>query len=171
MPVGPVASLYAETMEGRTVSASTVQFVRTMTQLDANLAGNVHGGVIMREVDSAAGTAAVRHAGRLCVTASIDELSFHEPVFVGDILIVSASINDVGHSSLEVGVKVEAEPWRGGERRHTTTAYLVMVALDDDGHPVEVPPLVLETEEERRRQEQARLRRQIRNERRVRLGG
>jgi acyl-CoA hydrolase len=158
-------------MEGRTVSASTVQFVRTMTQLDANLAGNVHGGVIMREVDSAAGTAAVRHAGRLCVTASIDELSFHEPVFVGDILIVSASINDVGHSSLEVGVKVEAEPWRGGERRHTTTAYLVMVALDDDGHPVEVPPLVLETEEERRRQEQARLRRQIRNERRVRLGG
>lgn len=171
MPVGPAASLYAEMMEGRTVSASTVQFVRTMTQLDANLAGNVHGGVIMREVDSAAGTAAVRHAGRLCVTASIDELSFHEPVFVGDILIVSASINDVGHSSLEVGVKVEAEPWRGGERRHTTTAYLVMVALDDEGHPVEVPPLILETEEERRRQEQARLRRQIRNERRVRLGG
>jgi acyl-CoA hydrolase len=158
-------------MEGRTVSASTVQFVRTMTQLDANLAGNVHGGVIMREVDSAAGTAAVRHAGRLCVTASIDELSFHEPVFVGDILIVSASINDVGHSSLEVGVKVEAEPWRGGERRHTTTAYLVMVALDDEGHPVEVPPLILQTEEERRRQEQARLRRLIRNERRVRLGG
>jgi acyl-CoA hydrolase len=171
MPVGAVAWPYAEAMEGRTVSASTVQFVRTMTQLDANLAGNVHGGVIMREVDSAAGTAAVRHAGRLCVTASIDELSFHEPVFVGDILIVSASINDVGHSSLEVGVKVEAEPWRGGERRHTTTAYLVMVALDDDGHPVEVPPLILETEEERRRQEQARLRRQIRNERRVRLGG
>lgn len=158
-------------MEGRTVSASTVQFARTMTQLDANLAGNVHGGVIMREVDSAAGTAAVRHAGRLCVTASIDELSFHEPVFVGDILIVSASINDVGRSSLEVGVKVEAEPWRGGERRHTTTAYLVMVALDDGGHPVEVPPLILETEEERRRQEQAQLRRQIRNERRVRLGG
>jgi acyl-CoA hydrolase len=171
MPVGARGSAYAGSMEGRTVSASTVQFVRTMTQLDANLAGNVHGGVIMREVDSAAGTAAVRHAGRLCVTASIDELSFHEPVFVGDILIVSASINDVGHSSLEVGVKVEAEPWRGGERRHTTTAYLVMVALDDDGHPVEVPPLILETEEERRRQEQARLRRQIRNERRVRLGG
>lgn len=171
MPVGGVASLYAQSMEGRPVSASTVQFVRTMTQLDANLAGNVHGGVIMREVDSAAGTAAVRHAGRLCVTASIDELSFHEPVFVGDILIVSASINDVGHSSLEVGVKVEAEPWRGGERRHTTTAYLVMVALDDEGHPVAVPPLILETEEERRRQEQAQLRRQIRNERRVRLGG
>lgn len=141
-----------------------------MTQLDANLVRNVHGGVIMREVDTAAGIAAARHAGRLCVTASIDELSFHEPVYVGDILIVSASLNDVGRSSLEVGVKVEAEPWQGGTRRHTTTAYLVMVALGDDGLPVEVPPLVAVTEEEKRRQEQARIRRQIRRERRMRVG-
>ncbi len=140
-----------------------------MTQLDANLAGNVHGGVIMREVDSAAGTAAARHAGRLCVTAAIDELSFHEPVFVGDILIVSAAINAVGRSSLEVGVKVEAEPWQGGARRHTTTAYLVMVALDEAGHPVPVPPLIVESEEEKRRERQASLRRQIRMERRDRL--
>lgn len=141
-----------------------------MTQLDANFAGNVHGGVIMREVDSAAGTAAIRHAGHLCVTASIDELSFHQPVFVGDILFVSASVTDVGRTSLEVGVRVEAEPWQGGERRHTTTAYLVMVALGDDGQPVEVPPLLPETDEERRRQEQARIRREIRIERRARLG-
>lgn len=156
--------------DGKAVSASSVTFARTMTQLDANLVGNVHGGVIMREVDTAAGIAAARHAGRLCVTASIDELSFHEPVYVGDILIVSASLNDVGRSSLEVGVKVEAEPWQGGTRRHTTTAYLVMVALGDDGLPVEVPPLVAVTEEEKRRQEQARIRRQIRRERRIRVG-
>lgn len=146
-----------------------MSFARVMTQLDANMAGNVHGGVIMREVDSAAGTAAARHAGRLCVTAAIDELSFHEPVFVGDILIVSAAINAVGKSSLEVGVKVEAEPWQGGARRHTTTAYLVMVALDDAGSPVEVPRLLVESDDERRRERQASIRRQIRKERRTRL--
>ncbi|MBA2529447.1 MAG: acyl-CoA thioesterase, partial [Euzebyales bacterium] len=141
-----------------------------MTQLDGNLLGHVHGGVIMHEVDVAAGTAAARHAGRVCVTAAIDELSFLRPVDVGDVLIVSARVNDVGATSLEVGVRVEAEPWQGGERRHTTSAYLVMVALGDAGKPVAVPPLLVETDDERRRQGQARLRRQIRKERLERLG-
>jgi acyl-CoA hydrolase len=156
--------------EGKAVRASEVTFARTMTQLDANLAGAVHGGVIMREVDVAAGTAAGRHAGRLCVTAAIDELSFLQPVEIGDVLIVRARVNDVGRTSLEVGVRVEAEPWQGGERRHTTSAYLVMVALDDDGRPATVPALLVETEDERRRQAQARIRRQVRKERIERLG-
>jgi acyl-CoA hydrolase len=154
----------------RRVGDSEVSFARTMTQLDANITGNVHGGVIMHEVDMAAGTTAARHCGRVCVTAAIDELSFLQPVHVGDVLIVHARVNDVGRTSLEVGVRVEAEPWRGGERRHTTSAYLVMVALDEAGTPVAVPPLRVETEDERRRQAQARIRREIRKERIERVG-
>lgn len=155
---------------GKRVRDSEITFARTMSQLDANLVGNVHGGVIMREVDSAGGTAAARHSGVVCVTAAIDELSFHEPVYVGDVLRVHARVNDVGHTSLEVGVRVEAEPWRGGARRHTTSAYLVLVALADDGTPVTVPALLTESEEERRRQAQARIRREARQERIRRLG-
>ncbi len=152
------------------VAASEITFVRTMTQLDANILGHVHGGVIMREVDTAAGAAAARHAGRVCVTAAIDELSFLAPVEVGDLLFVHAAVNDVGHTSLEVGVRVEAERWEGGPRRHTTTAYLVMVCLGDDGRPVPVPPLEVADEQEHRRQAQARIRRQMRKERIERLG-
>ena len=152
------------------MSASEVTFARTVDQLDANLLGAVHGGVIMREVDIAAGTAAARHAGRVCVTAAIDELSFLQPVRVGDVLIVHARVNDVGRTSLEVGVRVETEPWQGGERRHTTSAYLVMVALGEDGRPASVPPLLVAGDDERRRQAQARIRRQVRKERLERLG-
>lgn len=157
--------------EAKTVAESTVRFVRTMTQMDANLAGNVHGGVIMKEVDSAAGTAAIRHAGRPCVTAAIDELSFLEPVYVGDILTVTATVNDVGRTSMEVGVKVEAESYTGGPTRHTTSAYLVMVALDESGTPTEIPPLITETADEERRRAQARVRREIRRERSARISG
>lgn len=149
---------------------SEITFARTMTQLDANLVGNVHGGVVMREVDSAAGTAAARHSEVVCVTAAIDELSFLEPVYIGDVLRVHARVNDAGRTSLEVGVRVEAEPWRGGPKRHTTSAYLVMVALGEDGTPTRVPPLILESDEERRRQAQARIRREARRERIQRLG-
>jgi acyl-CoA hydrolase len=155
---------------GKPASASEITFVRTMMQTDANLLGNVHGGVVMREVDVAAGTAAARHAGRVCVTAAIDELSFLQPVHIGDVLIVHARVNDVGGTSLEVGVRVEAEPWQGGERRHTTSAYLVLVALGDDGRPVPVPPLIVGTDAGRRRQAQARIRREIRKERIARIG-
>ncbi|MBA2577546.1 MAG: acyl-CoA thioesterase [Euzebyaceae bacterium] len=157
-------------LEPEPVRATEVTFARSMTQLDANIVGNVHGGVIMREVDIAAGTAASRHAGRVAVTAAIDELSFLQPVHVGDVLVVHARVNAVGRTSLEVGVRVEAEPWQGGERRHTTSAYLVMVALDDEGKPAEVPPLRCETDDERRREAQALIRRQVRKERMERLG-
>lgn len=154
----------------RTVAFSEMTFLRPMTRQDANALGNVHGGVIMKEVDTAGGTAASRHAGRVAVTAAIDELSFLQPVFVGDLLIVKARVNAAGRTSIEVGVRVEAEPWRGGERRHTTSAYLVFVALDDDGKPTPIPPLEVETEEERRREAQAQIRRQVRKERIERLG-
>lgn len=157
-------------MTPKPVSFSEVTFARTMTQLDANALGNVHGGVIMKEVDTAAGTAAARHAGTVAVTASIDELSFLQPVHVGDILVVKARVNAVGETSLEVGVRVEAEPWQGGERRHTTSAYLVFVALDPEGRVVRVPPLVTETDDEQRREAQALIRRQVRKERIDRLG-
>lgn len=157
-------------MEPRPVFASEITFVRPMTQADANLVGNVHGGVIMHEVDVAAGTCAARHAGRVCVTAAIDELSFLEAVHVGDLLSVQARVNDVGSTSLEIGVRVEAEPWRGGVRRHTTSAYLVMVCLGDDGRPAAVPPLAIGSDEERRRQAEARIRRQIRRDRIERIG-
>jgi acyl-CoA hydrolase len=152
-----------------TPRASEIVFSRTMEITDSNALGKVHGGVIMREVDSAAGTAAARHSGKVCVTAAIDGFSFHEAVNVGDILIVQARVNGVGRTSLEIGVRVEAEPWRGGERRHTTSAYLVMVALDDQGKPTQIRPLVPQTEEDRRRQHQAQIRRELRMERLRRL--
>ncbi|MEX1177726.1 MAG: acyl-CoA thioesterase [Nitriliruptor sp.] len=157
-------------LQPRTVSASRVVFTRPMTFLDANGLGNVHGGVIMREVDTAAGTAGARHAGGPCVTAAIDELSFSAPVHVGDLLVVTAAVNAVGTRSMEIGVKVEAESVLDGGRRHTTSAYLVMVAIDAEGRPRPVPPLLAETEDERRREAQAEIRRQIRQERRNRLG-
>jgi len=155
---------------GRPVSASRVEIARLMTQLDANPLGNVHGGVIMREVDNVGGMAATRHAGNACVTAAIDELSFVGPVHVNDLLILSASVNFAGATSLEVGVRVEAEPFGGGPRRHTTSAFLVFVAIDEDGKPCPVPPLIAETPAEKRRQELGALRRQMRDERRQRIG-
>lgn len=155
---------------GLPVAKSRVEIARLMTQLDANPLGNVHGGVIMREVDNAGGMAAARHAGRICVTVAIDELSFVAPVHVNDLLILRASVNFAGATSLEVGVRVEAEPFGGGPRRHTTSAFLVFVSLDEDGKPYPVPPLIAETPAEKRRQELGALRRQMRHERRQRIG-
>lgn len=154
----------------RPVSHSRVSLARIMTLVDENAQGNVHGGVVMKEVDTAAGMAAARHAGRVCVTVAIDELSFVQPVHVGDLLTVNASVNFVGRTSLEVGVRVEAEPWGGGERRHTTSAFLVFVCIDENGAPAEVPGLIAENAEDERRLAQAEIRRQVRNERRTRIG-
>lgn len=152
----------------RRVADSEVVFARPMTHHDANGLGNVHGGVIMMEVDTAAGTCAARHAGRPAVTAAIDELSFMGPVHVGEILVVRARVNVVGRTSMEVGVRVEAQSWDGRETRHTTSAYLVFVALGPDGTPSTdpVPELEFTTDEERRRAAEAAIRRQSRLERR-----
>ena len=138
-------------MEARPVSASRVIMAQEMTPQDANPTGNVHGGHIMKLADSAAGVVSIRHSGRNCVTATVDRFEFFAPVYVGNLVSLYASLNYVGRTSMEVGVRVEAEDLRTGKRTHTNTSYFVMVALDDDGKPVEVPGLVLETEEDRRR--------------------
>ena len=142
-------------MEGKRIKDSQVTIVQQMTGQDANLSGNVHGGVVMKQIDSTAGIVAARHACRNVVTASIDRLDFHSPVYIGDLLTLKASMNMVGRTSIEVGVRVEAENFLTGEVRHTASAYLTFVALGSDGRPTEVPPLLLETEEENRRNREA----------------
>lgn len=141
---------------------SRVTLTQMMEITDANVAGSVHGGVIMRLVDTAAGLAAIRHAGGLAVTVSIDELTFLEPVHIGDLLVLRASVNDVGTTSMECGVRVDATDPISGRTTHANSAYLVFVAVDEEGHPRPVPPLVIESETEKRRQREAKLRRQAR---------
>jgi acyl-CoA hydrolase len=140
---------------GKPVSASRVEVCQLMLPGHANAYGNVHGGVIMKMVDETGGIAAMRHAQRPCVTVAIDEMSFVSAVHVGELLCCKASVNSVGRSSLEVGVHVHAENPITGETTHTNSAYLVYVAIDDTGKPCGVPPLVLETDEDRRRHEGA----------------
>ncbi len=126
---------------------------------DANLAGLVHGGVVMKMCDEVAAIAAIRHCGKRVVTASVDRMMFVDPVNVGELLACSATVNAAWRTSMEVGVRVEAENPRTGERRHTSTAYLTMVALDDDAKPTRVPELLTETDTEARRRREAELRR------------
>lgn len=149
-------------MEGKRVSDSSVTIAQVMIPQDANPAGNVHGGMIVKLIDTAAGVVASRHARSNVVTASIDRLDFHHPVFVGDLLVLKAALNHVGRTSMEIGVRVEAEHLLTGEVRHTASAYLTYVALDKQGRPREVQPLILETDDERRRNREAQRRREIR---------
>ena len=136
------------------VKDSSITLIQLMTHQDANLSGNVHGGTIMKLIDSAAGLVAVRHTGKNAVTASIDRLDFHSPVFVGDLLRVSGSLNFVGKTSMELGVRVEAENVISGQVRHTASAYLTYVCLEQ-GKPAEVPPVEFETPDEIRRNREA----------------
>jgi acyl-CoA hydrolase len=129
---------------------------------DANTAGFVHGGVVMKICDEAAGIAAIRHCGVRVVTAGMDRMTFTEPVNVGELLRCRASVNAAWRTSMEVGVRVEAEDVRTGDVRHTSTAYVTMVALDERGQPTPVPPALAESDDERRRQREAELRRQNR---------
>jgi acyl-CoA hydrolase len=126
---------------------------------DANSAGNVHGGVIMHLCDEVAGIASVRHSGTRVVTAAMDRMNFRHPVFVGQLVTVKATVNAAWRSSMEVGVRVESESPRTGEVLRTNTAYLTMVAVDDDGRPTGVPALRAETPDELRREAEAQLRR------------
>jgi acyl-CoA hydrolase len=153
-------------MEGKTVKDSQVILNQLMLPEDANYMGNVHGGVIMKLVDNTAGLCAMRHAQHQVVTVAIDSMTFYSPVHVGNVLTLSASLNWVGRSSMEVGVRVVAENPLTGECTHTNTAFLVYVSLDNTGKPVEAPPLILETDEERRRWAEAEMRQQRRLERR-----
>jgi acyl-CoA hydrolase len=148
-------------MKGK-IKDSLVTLAQVMIPEVANPAGNVHGGVIMKWIDTTAGVVAVRHARCNVVTASIDRLDFHNPVFVGNLVFIKGSLNMVGKTSMEVGVRVEAENVIIGEVRHTASAYLTFVALDLQGKPQSVPPLLLETEEEVRRNREAQVRRESR---------
>jgi acyl-CoA hydrolase len=137
---------------------------------DANVLGHVFGGVILSMMDKAAAVAAFRHARAACVTVSIDRVDFREPIHVGDLVVMQASVNYVGRTSMEVGVRVEAEELTTGRRRHTNSCYLTFVAIDRNGRPLEVPPLTPETADERRRHEAAAARRRRRLEERARRG-
>ncbi len=122
-----------------------------MMPQDANPAGIVHGGIVMKHIDDAAGVVSIRHAGSNAVTASIDRLDFHNPVFIGNLLSLKASINFASRTSMEIGVRVEAENLLTGLIKHTASAYLTYVALDRNHRPREVPRLRLETDEDHRR--------------------
>jgi acyl-CoA hydrolase len=150
--------------EGKLVSESQVTMARQMMPDDANPWGYVHGGVVMKMVDECAGSSATRHARCRVATVAIDYMSFLHPVHVGDLLTLKASVNDVGRTSMEVGVRVETENMMTGERRHTSSAYVVMVALDGDGNPVSVPPLLATTPDETRRMAAAKIRRSQRKQ-------
>ena len=147
-------------MEPRAVSESSSVLVQWMGPADANAAGFVHGGTVMKLCDEAAATAAIRHARARVVTAAVDRMTFLSPVHVGELLTLRASVNAVWRTSMEVGVRVQAEHPRSGEVRHTNSAYITMVAVDADGHPLgEVPRLRCEAPEETRREREAQVRR------------
>jgi uncharacterized protein (TIGR00369 family) len=128
---------------------------------EANLFGNVHGGEIMKLADSTAGAVAQRHSGGPAVTAALDEMAFLHPVHVGDIVHTRAQVNWAGRSSMEIGVRVETEPWTdaSGTLRHVASAYFVFVAIDGDGRPRAIPGLAPETSDEIRRMREAEIRR------------
>jgi acyl-CoA hydrolase len=133
---------------------------------DANVLGHVFGGVVLSMMDKAAAVAAFRHARAACVTVSIDRVDFREPIHVGDLVVMKASVNYVGRTSMEIGVRVESEDLIAGRRRHTNSCYLTFVAIDRNGRPIEVPPLQPETPDELRRHAAARERRRRRLEER-----
>lgn len=145
---------------------SAVEMTEIVLPSHANGLGTVFGGQVAAWIDIAAGVAAMRHARNIAVTASMDDLHFVAPVHVGEVLILKAHVNRAFNTSMEVGVRVEAENPLTGKRRHTATAYLTFVALDVQGNHLPVPPLLPETEDEQRRYLQAEQRRLWRLERR-----
>ncbi len=149
-------------MEAKTIANSSVIMRHMVSQQDANLAGIMHGGVVMKHIDDAAGVVAIKHTGSNVVTASIDRLDFHYPVFIGNLLTVKACINMVGRTSMEIGVRVEAEDIISQTVRHTASAYLTFVALDENNRPSEVPCIDIITVDEKRRNREAVDRRQVR---------
>jgi acyl-CoA hydrolase len=143
---------------GKPVSASRITLSQLMQPDYANHQGNVHGGWIMKLVDEAGALACMRHAQRRVVTVVVDQLTFQQPIYIGDVVILTAEVSYVGHTSLEVEVTVEAENPISGARTFTNTAYLVYVALDENDMPVPVPPLIAETDAQRQRMQEGKAR-------------
>lgn len=142
-------------MEGKRSIESRVTLTQVMGPTQANVLGNVHGGFIMKMCDEAGGMAAAKYARRPSVTVTVDSMAFHSPVHIGNLMTVEAEVTWVGRTSMETRVVVTAENVITGETTHTNTAYFVYVALDENGRPVPVPPLICETEEEKKRFERA----------------
>lgn len=149
---------------GKTVRESHVEMIEIVFPNDANPLGNIFGGRVMQLIDVIGSVSAMRHARKPVVTVSMDQVEFKNPIKVGEIVILNASVNYVGTTSMEVGVKVTAENPMTGERRHTSSAYLTYVAIDMSGKPTNIIPIVPETEEEKRRYAEAQLRRKHRLE-------
>ncbi len=138
-----------------TENTCSVTMAHMMLPQHANPAGNVHGGVIMKFIDDAAGVVAAKHARTNVVTAAIERLDFHRPVFIGNLLILKASLNVTGRSSMEIGVRVEAEDLLAGKVRHIASAYLTFVSLNQEGRPLPVPSFIPNTEDAVRRAQEA----------------
>jgi uncharacterized protein (TIGR00369 family) len=136
-------------MKGRSPEHSRVILSQPMGVTEANILGNIHGGIIMKLCDEAGAIAAMKHAHSPVVTVAVDSMSFHSPVHIGNLLTVQAEVTWAGRTSMETRILVTAEDLLAGTITHTNTAYYVYVALDDEGRPVEVPPLICETAEER----------------------
>jgi acyl-CoA hydrolase len=158
----PAADSEPDSTQPKRAAESESVLVRWMGPGDANSAGFVHGGVVMRLCDEAAGIAAVRHSGGRVVTAAMDRMTFERPVNIAELVTFRAKVNAAWRTSMEVGVRVEAENPSTGAVEHTSTAYLTMVAIDDEGHPTPVRKLLTESEDEVRRQREAELRRENR---------
>jgi acyl-CoA hydrolase len=149
-------------LKGKKPSESEIVTARLMMPTDANVLGNVFGGAIMRYMDEAAAIVAWRHAGMNLVTASIERMNFFAPVYVGNLLILKASVNYVGTTSMEIGVRIEAQDPSTRSGVHAGSCYLTYVALDEKGRPTPVPPLILTTATQRRRFKEAAARRRLR---------
>ncbi len=147
---------------GKPVGASRIKLAQMMQPQHANNQGNVHGGWIMKLMDEAGALACMRHAQHRVVTVAVDQMTFREPIRLDDLVILTAEVSYVGRTSMEVEVQVETENPITGERKHTNTAYLVYVALDESGIPVPVPALIPQTEAQRERMEAGRARQRYR---------
>jgi acyl-CoA hydrolase len=150
----------------RPVRASQVTFADLAEPQSQNVAGTLFGGVLLGFIDRAAAFAAMKHCGRPVVTKSFDSVEFNEPIYIGELVVALASVNFTGTTSMEIGVKVLAQNPITGEERHTNTCYATFVALDENGRPTRIPPILPETEDEKRRFEKGRLRREERLARR-----
>ena len=138
-------------MQAKTVSESRTEMSQLMLPQYANFAGTVYGGAIIYIADGVAYVCAARHAGPNCVTVSVDRVDFHEPIRIGELVTFLASVNFVGRSSMEIWIKIFSEDLKTGKKRHTNSCYFTMVCLSDKGRPIEVPRLIPETEDEKRR--------------------
>ncbi|GAA0941504.1 acyl-CoA thioesterase [Kribbella koreensis] len=163
----PAEGVARQEVTSRSASATRISLSHITAQNETNLLGTVHGGVVMTLVDSVAGVVAARHSGGPAVTASMDEMVFVVPVRVGDVVHLTAQVNWTGRSSMEIGVRVTADRWDAvGPQVHVATAYLVFVAVDENGKPRPVPQVVPETDEDHRRMREAEIRRSHRLARR-----